>query len=169
MRTDKCSDINFVMNITDVDDKIILRARQQYLLANFISKNPKVNESVINDTLAAFKFYIGKNLPLLPENTTPETYADEAIKVYQGVRDGKSLAGDGSSPGDKEAKIKMHLRSVDAGAEMLRNAKQKNVPANEFYTKTEDMLLPWLDSKYGSTIDGSDHSIFTKLTKKFED
>src|ERR1700760_1037026 len=107
------------MNITDVDDKIILRARQQYLLANFTAKNPKINESVINDTLTAFKFYIGKNLLLLPVDTTPETYSDEAKKAYQGVRDGKSLAGDGSPPGDKEAKIKMHLRSSDAAAEML--------------------------------------------------
>jgi cysteinyl-tRNA synthetase len=160
-------DTYFVMNVTDVDDKIILRGRQQHLLAKFIQENPTIGDSVVADATTAFEFYVKKNLALLPEATTPATYP-EAVKVYQGVRDGKAVSGDAPA-GDKEAKIKMHLRAVDAAAEILREAKQKSVAADAFYSRTEDILLPWLDSKYGHTIDSSDHSIFTKLTKKFED
>ena len=32
-------DVDFVMNITDVDDKIILAARQQYLFAEWLKKH----------------------------------------------------------------------------------------------------------------------------------
>jgi len=47
-------DVNFVMNITDVDDKIILRARQHYLLRRFRESNPQSKE-VHDHALAALQ------------------------------------------------------------------------------------------------------------------
>ncbi|EDV12482.1 hypothetical protein SCRG_03371 [Saccharomyces cerevisiae RM11-1a] len=32
-------DVQFVQNVTDIDDKIILRARQNYLFDNFVKEN----------------------------------------------------------------------------------------------------------------------------------
>jgi cysteinyl-tRNA synthetase len=159
------------MNITDVDDKIILRARQQHFLAQFRAKHPAIDSDLLSTTLTAFNAYIKKNLPLVPEGTTTDTFATASSKAYQTVKDGGSLAGDGTPPGDKEAKIKMHLRTTEGAASTIcqANSNPNSVNAETFYSATEDVLLPYLDSLYGTSIDPYDHTIFTSLTKKYEE
>ena len=59
--------VRFVQNVTDVDDKIILRARQRHLLnaykARRLQGSPE-KEDVLAKSLQA---YIRKNLPKVPE------------------------------------------------------------------------------------------------------
>jgi cysteinyl-tRNA synthetase len=64
----------------------------------------------------------------------------------------------------------MHLKTASSAAAALNLVQNDKGSVNvvEFYTRTEDVLLPYLDSFYGSSIDASDYSIFTKLTSKFE-
>lgn len=157
--------IRFVMNITDIDDKIILRARQQHLLADFRKEHPNVDETVLNTTKEAFKFYLKKNLPLIPADTAPESYELEKKKVYARVFEGKALESDNETPGDKEAKLKMHMNTAITAA----NALQLSLGADQFYADAEDVLLPYLDYLHGTTVDSKDYTIFTKLTQKFED
>lgn len=158
--------VKFVMNITDIDDKIILRARQQHLLANFRAEHPTVDETAVSTAKAAFTFYLKKNLPLLPAETTPDSYTSETDKAYARVLEGKALAGDNETPGDKEAKLKMHINTAKSAATTLQKA--SSLGADQFYDGAEDVLLPYLDSLHGSTVDSKDYAIFTKLTKKFE-
>lgn len=157
-------DLKFVMNITDVDDKIILRGRQQHLLSNFTAEHQKLDDEVVATAKAAYGAYLRKNLPLLPQDLDPGRYAEEAKKAYGAVLEGKSL--DSGVPGDKEAKLKMHLKTASAASEALLQG--DSLCVTEFYTRTEDILLPYLDSLHGSEIDAQNHSIFTKLTQKFE-
>lgn len=155
----------FVMNITDIDDKIILRARQQHLLANFRKEHPEVDQDVLATTKAAFKAYLKKNLPLVPEDVAPESYEAEKNKAYARVLEGKALESDTEAPGDKEAKLKMHMNTAKTAATALQLA----IGPDQFYADAEDVLLPYLDSLHGSSVDSKDYSIFTKLTQKFED
>lgn len=157
--------IKFVMNITDIDDKIILRARQQYLLANFRKEHPDVDETVLNAAKEAFKAYVKKNLPLIPADVAPESYELESKKVYARIFEGKALDGDNEAPGDKEAKLKMHMNTAKTAATAL----QMSLGADQFYADAEDVLLPYLDSLHGSKVDSKDYTIFTKLTQNFED
>ena len=109
-----------------MDDKIILRGRQQHLLSEFTSKHPNLDDTVVSTAIEAFDTYIRKNLSLLPPDLKPEVYDAEAKKVYQAVLDGKSLAGNGIPAGDKEAKIKMHLKTaslVAAALNLVQNDK----------------------------------------------
>ncbi|KAL8826134.1 MAG: hypothetical protein Q9170_007522 [Blastenia crenularia] len=160
-------DVKFVMNITDVDDKIIVRGRQQHLLEEFRDTARRRGTTSVEDTcLAALKAYLSKNLPLIPSDTSPEEVSPQVKKHYKLVLDGKGL--DGGITGDKEAKVKMHIKTVLTASEALASQKTNPVPADEFDNQVQDILLPYLDSLYGSTINASDHSIFTKLTKKFE-
>jgi cysteinyl-tRNA synthetase len=76
--------------------------------------------------------------------------------------DGGAL--EGFAPGDKEAKIKMHIKTLQMAADAL----QAPGPLSSFYQKTEDVLLGYLDSLYGTSIDARDHSIFLSLTKEME-
>ena len=80
-----------------------------------------------------------------------------------------SLAGNGIPAGDKEAKIKMHLKTASSAAAALNLVQNDkgSVDVVEFYTRTEDVLLPYLNSLYGSSIDASDYSIFTEVTEEF--
>ncbi|KAK3937140.1 tRNA synthetases class I (C) catalytic domain-containing protein [Diplogelasinospora grovesii] len=163
--------VKFVMNTTDVDDKIILRGRQQHLLAQFKQQHggdadAPVSDEVKEATRAAFQYYTQKNLPLLPADVTPESYSGEVDKsAYRRVLDGQALdETPGATPGDKEAKLRVHLRTAASAAEALQGSEKLSV----FYEKADDILLPYLDSLHGASIDSEDHSIFTKLTQKFE-
>jgi cysteinyl-tRNA synthetase len=160
--------LRFVQNITDVDDKIILRGRQQYLLADFKAKNPTVTDELINTTIKAFDAYVKKSLPLLSADVNIGTFNEESGKQYANVIQGKSVDGVGPA-GDKEAKIKMHLKTAGTAATALL-APSKTTPEDVeiFYAGAEDVLLPYLDSLYGSSIDASDHTVFTRLTQKYE-
>jgi cysteinyl-tRNA synthetase len=160
--------LKFVQNITDVDDKIILRGRQQHLLANFLNENPTVTDEVLSTTTKAFDAYVKKNLPLLSQDLKPEDFNKESAEKYAAVIAGKSLDGVGAA-GDKEAKIKMHLRTAGSAATaLLSPSKSSQEDVKEFFAGAEDVLLPYLDSLYGPSVDANDHTVFTKLTQKYE-
>ncbi|KAF2204423.1 cysteinyl-tRNA synthetase [Delitschia confertaspora ATCC 74209] len=161
-------DLKFVQNVTDVDDKIILRGRQQHLLSEFKAKNPTLSQEVFDTATKAFDAYVQKNLPLLKADLKPEEFQTQSKEKYGHVIAGKALEGDAPAS-DKEAKIKMHLKTVaSAATALMAPEKATEEEVEEFWTGTEDVLLPYLDSLYGSSIDAADHSIFTKLTKKYE-
>ncbi|KAL8635289.1 MAG: hypothetical protein Q9228_007205 [Teloschistes exilis] len=160
-------DVNFVMNITDVDDKIIVRGRQQHLLEEFYDTSRRRGTETTEDaSLSALQAYLSKNLPLLPSDLSPEEVSRSIDAQYKLVLNGKAL--DGGAAGDKEAKIKMHIKTALAASSAIVALKTGSIPTDQFNSQVQDVLLPYLDSLYGSTINASDHSIFTKLTKKFE-
>lgn len=70
--------VKYVMNTTDIDDKIILKGRQQYLIARFkqehAAEDDSVSDSLLAEAKAAFLLYISKNLVSLPPDTSPETF-----------------------------------------------------------------------------------------------
>lgn len=47
-------DVLFVQNITDIDDKIILRARQEYLFKNLKNETSALDEKIIQQTEEAW-------------------------------------------------------------------------------------------------------------------
>ena len=159
--------VNFIMNITDVDDKIILRGRQQYLLNQYRAKHEKIDKGVLQDVNDAYAAYVKKNLPLLHEAglPSPGKFREAVDKSYGHVLKGQSLSGE-EKPGDKEAKIKMHINTVTAATNVMANADSS---ADLLYPAVADIMAPFLDTKLASSIDADDHSIFTRLTTEFED
>ena len=141
-----------------MDDKIIIRARQRYLLAQFKSKHPTFDDATYQETHAAWKAYVIKNLDLVPAQTTTKDFKTASELAYKNVIEDKSVDGT-AAPGEKEAKIKMHLRTAQAAADGLEAfSASKSTPQNELYAKVDDVLLPYLDDLYGSQIDATDHS-----------
>lgn len=116
----------------------------------------------------AFGAYVKKNLPLLDSELSPADFSKQSTEKYAAVIAGKALEGTGP-PGDKESKIKMHLKTAaQAATALIAPSKSTKEDAKEFWVQVEDALLPYLDSLYGHTIDANDHSIFTSLTQKYE-
>ncbi|KAF9653973.1 hypothetical protein BDM02DRAFT_3107158 [Thelephora ganbajun] len=60
-------DVHFVMNITDIDDKIIIRARQGHLVQKFRASNSVLTPRLVDEIHSAWKDYIrsvvNKGLP----------------------------------------------------------------------------------------------------------
>ncbi|OQO13929.1 hypothetical protein B0A48_00804 [Cryoendolithus antarcticus] len=158
-------DVNFVMNITDVDDKIIIAAREQHVLDQWLAGRSSVDDEVRKNTSDAFAWFVDKRLPDLPKHTVFTNYVDSFEQSYGHVLQGKSTANDGTPPGDDEAKVKRYHKEALAAVNALE-AGDSNLQS--FIEGASSVLKPHLDSLHGHLIDGSDHNIFTKLTKKYE-
>ena len=64
----------------------------------------------------------------------------------------------------------MHIGTVRAAADAIRTLKGTSATEDErFLGNVKDVIMPYLDSLYGSTFGASDHTISTKWAKKFED
>ncbi|EGU87967.1 hypothetical protein FOXB_01450 [Fusarium oxysporum f. sp. conglutinans Fo5176] len=154
-------DVKFVMNITDIDDKIIIKARRQRLLE--LEKNKNYTKDELRDlALAAFRAYAKSSLPLLlkdGEDIDATNYAQRREAGYGHVLAGGTISGEGK-PGDDEAKVKMHLSNMTAAAEAIASG--------EIFPGTDEILLPFLDSLYKETIDTRDQTMFTDLTQSME-
>ncbi|KAL8742645.1 MAG: hypothetical protein Q9190_004902 [Brigantiaea leucoxantha] len=161
-------DVEFVMNITDVDDKIIVRGRQQHLFHEYrIKQQRESKEMVTADCDAAIKVYLSKNLPLVDHDLNLEDLLQEIQSKYALAEKGGAL--DAKASGDKEAKIKMHIKTALAASKAIVSYKKDQISLEKLNQNAQDVLLPYLDSLHGMNIDAENHAIFTTLTKKFED
>ncbi|KAK5630999.1 hypothetical protein RRF57_006714 [Xylaria bambusicola] len=155
-------DVKFVMNFTDIDDKIILRARRQRLLEN--EKKKKYTDTELTELgMAAFRAYAKSNLPNLVEGDDGpldlNNYITRRDTTYGQVLAGGTLTGDGK-PGDDEAKLKMHVNNMNSAVVAIGD--------NQLFSGAEEILLPYFDSLYKETFDTSDQTIFTSLTQLME-
>ena len=122
----------------------------------------------------AYATYIKKNLELLDAGLPASSYQNEVEKMYATVLNGGPLPGNDKA-GDAEAKLKMHIKTAASAANAIVQAESqdadKKAPgfAESFYSSAQDVLLPYLDSLKGSSIDASNHAIFTSLTKRYEE
>ena len=165
--------VKFVMNTTDIDDKIIVQARRQYLLARFkqehATEDQSVSDSVLAEAKAAFLHYIGKNLLSLPSDTTSETFSDAVGKAYEQKTEpppptDPTTAQEGPAVTVADLLLKAHIETARSAAEAL----QAPGKLPEFFTKTDDILLPYLDFLHGAEMDSKNHQIYMELSRKFE-
>ncbi|KAI1104260.1 tRNA synthetases class I (C) catalytic domain-containing protein [Jackrogersella minutella] len=153
--------VKFVMNFTDVDDKIIIKARRQRLLDLEKQKN-YTDAETLELGKAAFRAYAESNLPQLLDGEGEldlNNYVPRRDAAYGSVLAGGTLTGEGK-PGDAEAKLRMHISNMTAAVIAITG--------NQVFKGADEILLPYLDSLYKETIDTSDQSIFTDLTKFME-
>lgn len=141
----------------------------QHLLSEFQSQHPQITADVLATTLEAFQAYAAKNLSLLASGLKPEDFNSDSAEKYGLVLAGKSVDGSGT-PGDEEAKIKMHIQVLGkAATALLAPTKGSEEDTAKFYENADDVLMPYLDSLHGASISSNDHGIFSALAKKFED
>jgi cysteinyl-tRNA synthetase len=144
--------------------QIILKARRQKLLE--LEKSKTYTEPELSKlAAAAFESYAKSNIPELlrvsdGSELSPINYSQRRDTAYGRVLNGGTLTGEGK-PGDDEAKTKMHINNLDAATKAIRE--------NRVFRGADEILLPYLDSLYKDTIDARDHTIFTDVTKYWED
>ncbi|XP_028047217.1 cysteine--tRNA ligase, cytoplasmic isoform X2 [Monomorium pharaonis] len=132
-------DVMYVMNITDIDDKIIKRARQNYLYEKYVEENHTLND-ILNDVREVMS-----NL----ENVVRTTNSDDKKCMIE-----KMLYNITGAIEDlqKAVEQKDEGKIAEFQKVLLREAR--------------DPLANWLDEKKGSTI--TEHSIFSKLSQHWE-
>jgi cysteinyl-tRNA synthetase len=165
--------VHFVMNTTDIDDKIILSSRRQYLLARFkqehATEDDSVSDSVLAEAKAAFQHYIDKNLPFLPSDTSPETFPEAIELAYKKKAEPPPLAdaataNQGQAVTVADLLLRAHIGTARSAAEAL----QAPGKLSGFFAKTDDILLPYLDALHGAAMDFNNHKVSLDLTQKFE-
>ncbi|KAI7833870.1 tRNA synthetases class I (C) catalytic domain-containing protein [Kickxella alabastrina] len=128
-------DVNMVMNITDIDDKIILRSREEYLFRQFRSQATALSEQKFEGARASGQ-------PI-------STDADWNALLAE--------LGDGSKPAlaVKDPKFPMHYEAaratfgaIAAARKHLAEGKSSQNEAELLIDASKDVLSPWLDSKY---------------------
>uniref|UniRef100_A0A3B3HSL7 Cysteine--tRNA ligase, cytoplasmic n=1 Tax=Oryzias latipes TaxID=8090 RepID=A0A3B3HSL7_ORYLA len=133
-------DVFYCMNITDIDDKIIRRARQNHLLDQYQEKRPAAAQ-ILQDVLSARGPFQDK----LASTTDPDKKQmlerlDAAVAT--GLQPLQAAVDRGAADGE--------LRPLAQA--LLENSK--------------DLLAEWLDQQFGSQI--TDNSIFSSLPKYWE-
>ena len=141
-------DINFVQNVTDIDDKIIIRARQTFLFEEYLKKHQgKITETAISDVEASLFEFIEKNLK--------QNFSD--ISKYESWYSGLDLEKEKAS----NPKFSMYSTSVNNAILALKFKNEET-----FFAQAKDVLMPYLDKRLGSTL--SDPEIFRKLPSYWE-
>lgn len=109
-------------------------------------------------------------MPRVDAETPADSLKEQVEQNYAEVLKGQAVEGQGV-PGDREAKIKMHIKTLLSASEAIlgSNPERLSNPSERFQIQIQDVVMPYLDSLFGSTINANDHSIFTRLTQKFEE
>lgn len=145
--------VEFVQNVTDIDDKIIVRARQNYLFAEFSRDAARsgLTPAVVDEVVAATRAYAAKNLP-----GAPLTLAAFNAWAQTAARD--------------DPKFEVHVNAVRDGLTAAELAAQAAAPGDAGVTRflqlAESVLVVALDKQRGSQV--TDPSIFRQLSSHFE-
>ncbi|XP_053348980.1 cysteine--tRNA ligase, cytoplasmic isoform X2 [Clarias gariepinus] len=133
-------DVFYCMNITDIDDKIIKRARQNHLLEQYRAKKPNASQ-ILQDVLTAREPFKVK----LAETTDPDK-KQMLERLDAAVTDALTPLQGSMKSGAKDA-------TIQSRAEVLLE-------------ESKDLLSDWLDSQFGSQV--TENSIFSLLPKYWE-
>ncbi|XP_071639378.1 cysteine--tRNA ligase, cytoplasmic-like [Temnothorax longispinosus] len=131
-------DVSYVMNITDIDDKIIKRARQNYLYEKYVEENHSLN-GILDDISEVMTNF---------ENVVKTTNCADKKCMLEMLHRIKKAYEDLQ----KAVKEKDEKKIAESQEALLREAK--------------DPLANWLDDIKGSTV--TEHSIFNKLSQRWE-
>ncbi|KAM4845890.1 cysteine--tRNA ligase, cytoplasmic isoform 2-T2 [Thomomys bottae] len=133
-------DVFYCMNITDIDDKIIKRARQNYLLERYQEQKPAAVQ-LLEDVRSAMKPFSVR----LSETTDPDK-RQMLERILQATTQATELL-------EQAVHSSLAPEEVDSRAGVLLE-------------EAKDLLSDWLDATGGSSV--TDNSIFSKLPKFWE-
>ncbi|GAA5977435.1 hypothetical protein JCM10908_004979 [Rhodotorula pacifica] len=172
-------EVNFVMNITDVDDKIILRGRHSHLLRQYIAACTATTDSstisrVLRETSTAWAAYVNKYIARIPTEQTQGDDFAAAEAAWSRIRSQAEDAEWREAQKVADEKFSMHFASVAAGYAGLQAAKNKQATASigaedltALIEANRDALGMWLDKQYGAEV--TDPAVFRDLAAYWED
>ncbi|KAJ1668547.1 cysteinyl-tRNA synthetase [Coemansia sp. RSA 1813] len=155
-------DLNVVMNITDIDDKIILRARQKHLLQRYQDQKDGLSEQAIQDVESAFCEFVRVKFG-----------AD--INSTNGWSAFAASTGEGKDPSFTKGDPKLTMlfsaaqatvNALSAARDNIATGKTTKTELGSLISASEDVVASWLDKQFGSTV--TEHHIFRDLAAYWE-
>ncbi|XP_007063018.1 cysteine--tRNA ligase, cytoplasmic isoform X3 [Chelonia mydas] len=134
-------DVIYCINITDIDDKIIKRARQNYLFEQYREKKPPAVQ-LFEDVQIASKPFSA----MLNDTTDPDK--KQMLERIQNA-------------------VKSAVEHLEEAVQKKLTGEEINKHAEKLLEEAKDVLSEWLDSKFGSQV--TDNSIFSNLPKFWEE
>ncbi|WFD36089.1 cysteine--tRNA ligase [Malassezia cuniculi] len=175
-------DVDFVMNITDIDDKIIVRARQSYLVRQLREKHAELSSELLQTVQDAWKSYFASTLVRFAPPAPPhESETDPVAAAEQRAGEGgweqvARLAEDPEwrAKASAEApKFSMWFKALNdsrsaqvAAAVALGAGETSAEQAALLIDASEDVLSAHLDKTLGHTV--SDPAVFRDLAAYWE-
>lgn len=150
-------DISYVMNITDIDDKIILRARQGHLVREFGKKYPVDCGEMRGELEIVWAAFVKSKLGF--EGSVAE-WEDFSAKLAV------ELDSNRGNFTEADAKKLTAFEAAKFCRTQLNSAGLVIVPGSLTTGPFADILAPWLDAQYGSTI--TDQKIYRDLAAFWE-
>jgi cysteinyl-tRNA synthetase len=158
-------DVNYVMNVTDIDDKIILKARRNYLLKQYQQEALNNNnlDQLVNDINTSYRHSL-EGLKQAKAKTeeelkvAPKQYHDDLLEKSQ----------------EDQIKISNVEKDYENYKRLLETVNQEeksssnNAPnkLQRLIDGSKSVLSEWVDSQKGSTV--VDHSIFKAHSLYYE-
>ncbi|KAJ3713838.1 tRNA synthetases class I (C) catalytic domain-containing protein [Lentinula raphanica] len=170
-------DVHFVMNITDIDDKIIKRARQNHLLEKFRSDTSSLDDKLISQVFTAWRTFLRNDLAAaLLENERPSsTDTDEELdvkfaRVAELVQTNKDWRQECLK---RDERFDMNFGSSNRTLSALKHAEHSfkagttsQEEAHRLIDESQDILVLFLDEQYKSTV--TDPSLSRNLASYWE-
>ncbi|KAJ3491237.1 hypothetical protein NLI96_g842 [Meripilus lineatus] len=163
-------DVHFVMNITDIDDKIIIRARENHLFEKYRSSHANLTQELLEFVTSAWVEYVQTQVSKgLPSPLAPGKERNEWSQLQSQFQD-KVWKADCLK---RDAKFEMHFnaanKTLSAIAEAEKRLTQREVGlenAQALIDSSKGILAYTLDKKERATV--SDHSIFRATSSYWE-
>jgi len=132
-------DVFFVMNITDIDDKIIKRARQNHLYKQYLAENHALDK-VLEDCNIVLQHFAE-----VVKATTDPDKKNMQERLFE--------------------KLKTAVNNIEAA---IKTGEKKNIDAKKeaLLVDAKDLLSDWLDTKLGSNV--TENKIFSELPRFWE-
>lgn len=146
-------DILFIQNVTDIDDKIIIKARQEYLFEKFVNKfDRKVTTELKERAEQSVSEYVKKNLPEF------EKTGDilNSFNKWASTLNLKEI-------GLEKPKFPMHVKAVNLAISAINNDK---IDFDKFVNSVKDVVVLSLDKEFGHEV--TDPNIFRKCSSYWE-
>ena len=142
-----------------MDDKIILRGRQAYILSEFKQGHLGEAENDSRTRLAALGTYLNKYLPGAKVHTASEKLNVELSTQHETLRSS-------ATHDDKDAKTKMQIKTALGASQAINQIDSDSKVSQSDFDDLDDVLMCHLDISHGSQV--NEHSVWTRLTSKYE-
>lgn len=147
--------VKFVQNVTDIDDKIIIAARQEYLFEKHLTlAYTEVTTDLLTQSKKYLDYYVGKNIPQFEGSDIEK----EFIPWLDSVNVQEVAVG--------TPKFPMYTKAARRAHESIYSAHSSTTPFSEYMEAIKEVAMPYLDKEFGSTV--NDPSIFRKLPYHWE-
>ncbi|XP_015186917.1 PREDICTED: cysteine--tRNA ligase, cytoplasmic [Polistes dominula] len=132
-------DVLYVMNITDIDDKIIKRARQNYLFQNYVKENYSLDKILDHTKIVMSNF---ENIVKITTDPDKKCMMEKMLSRVE--------------------------KAIENLEEAVRSKDENEIIKCQeiLLEEARDPLANWLDDQKGDTVE--EHSIFTKLSQHWE-